>query len=346
MRVRTGLSLICLLCLFVVPASTVPSASGLPIRDMYVLGDSLSDQGNIYFATSVLGPPNGLPVVPAADHYYQGRFSNGEVYAGLLARRLGFTLTPSLAGGHNFAFGGARTDYSVAEVPLGPYPVGTYPWSLDRQRQAFLDSVNPHADPTTLYVVFSGSNDVADILRLGLDPGATIAKTVTGIRNVVLAFKSAGAKNVLVMNLPDLGRVPEIAQFGPVAAGFATALSVAFNTTLDGVLDTVSGVNIIRFDTFGFMTGIALNPSPVGLTNVTTPCYSGFVNPNPSGVECSNPDQYLFWDVEHPTRRLHALLADALFTSVLQCEATGSNKPQGTPGKPPLATCNLDPNGR
>ena len=93
-------------------------------KHMVVLGDSLSDQGNLFFATSDLGQAFLLPPIPAADHYYMGRFSNGENYAGLLAQKLGITLTPSESGGSNYAFGGARTDYNRVEFrPTVPPPL-------------------------------------------------------------------------------------------------------------------------------------------------------------------------------------------------------------------------------
>jgi hypothetical protein len=106
-------------------------------KHMFVLGDSLSDQGNLFFATSDLGLAFNLLPIPAADHYYMGRFSNGENYAGLLAQKLGVTLTPSELGGGNYAFGGSRTDYNRVEyrpgvpppLPNGVYPIGAYPWS-------------------------------------------------------------------------------------------------------------------------------------------------------------------------------------------------------------------------
>jgi phospholipase/lecithinase/hemolysin len=53
---------------------------------------------------------------------------------------------------------------------------------------------------------------------------------------------------------------------------------------------------------------------------VTQPCYTGFVVPDPTATECGDPDQYLFWDAEHPTSRFNALFAEEIFASALQCE--------------------------
>jgi hypothetical protein len=54
----------------------------VPFSTVYLLGDRLSDQGNLFLATSaVAGPANALP---SSDHYYNGRFSNGPIYIDLV----------------------------------------------------------------------------------------------------------------------------------------------------------------------------------------------------------------------------------------------------------------------
>ena len=69
--------------------------------DLYVFGDSLSDVGNLSAAT--------LGFLPGSD-YFDGRYSNGPVYAELLAEKLGLEpLRRSGEGGNNFAYGGAST---------------------------------------------------------------------------------------------------------------------------------------------------------------------------------------------------------------------------------------------
>lgn len=287
---------------------------------LYVLGDSLSDQGNLFAATSALGPGLGLPAQPAPDHYFNGRFSNGPVYPEALARDLGVSITPSLLGGTNFAFGGARTDYNVVEAPPSgeqSFPRAAYPWSLNLERDAFTArAAAAGADPNALYVVFSGSNDVTDILRRRLDPAATISNAVRGIVGAVDAVKAAGAQTVLVPNLPDLGLVPRVTSLEALSPGIsalATRLASQFNAALASALSREAGVRIIQFDTFGFLRNVVANPSRYGFSNATQACFSGFVAPDPNATVCADPDQYVFWDAEHPTTRLHTLLGDQLF---------------------------------
>ena len=326
---RTLRLLVIALALAVAPAFA--DNTTVKFGHLFVLGDSLSDQGNLFFATSELGPPMNLPALPDADHYFMGRFSNGENYAGLLAKKLGLELTPSELGGTNYAFGGARTDYNRVEsdapppLPPGPYPPGAFPWTLDLQREAFLADTARNADPKGLYIVFSGSNDLSDALTAAValhqDPAPRIVKAVQGIRNVIAAYQSAGAQTILVPNIPNLGVVPAVTRFGPVVSGIATALSQQFNAALAAMLTTVTDANIIVFDTYAFLTDLVAHPGNYGLSNVTQPCYSGYVEPDPNATECANPDQYAFWDIEHPTTRFHAILADQLFASVLHCQS-------------------------
>ena len=291
-------------------------------NDIYLLGDSLADQGNLYQA-SLFTTGAGIP---ANDHYFEGRFANGEVYSGLLAQGLGLTLKRSSAGGNNFAYGGARADYNIVEDPgngVG-FPVGLYPWSLNRERAAFeARHVN---NPNALYAVFSGSNDVSDLIgasaRFGLaatkpQSDAAVASTLA----VVDAFKAAGARYVLVPNLPDLGLVPKITSLNAVlgfnVSGLATALTARFNDTLDAALNGVTGVQIIRFDTFSLLGQVYDQPANFGLSNVTGPCYTGFVEPgSPTDTVCANPQSNLFWDAEHPSTAMHAVMANAMLGAI------------------------------
>lgn len=301
------------------------TAAAAPVfSNIYVLGDSLSDQGNLFDATRSL-TGNGLP---ASDHYVDGRFSNGEVYSGLLAQRLGLTLAATSRGGNNFAYGGTRTDYNRVEGPRTPggfdpqdpggFTPGLYPWTLNSQRQAF--AARNIFDPNALYVVFSGSNDIADLLSgraPSASPAAVINGAVQGIVDAILAFKTAGARYILVPDIPDLGVVPVVTVNGPRASAGGTALSGQFNSVLHATLSAISGVKIIGFDTFNFVREIRNRPADFGFTNVTQGCYSGYVDPaKPTDTLCSTPQSYAYFDQEHPTTALHSILADRMFAAV------------------------------
>jgi outer membrane lipase/esterase len=227
-----------------------------------------------------------------------------------------------LTGGNNFAFGGARTTYNVAENFL---PVGLFPWSLNAETAAFASrGIN---DPNGLYIVFSGSNDVGDILSLGLDPASVFSNLLNGIQSSIETFKSAGAHTILIPNVPDLGLTPEALSGGTSQA--ATALSAQYNAMLHALLAAETGVDVIEFDTFGWLQNVVANPAAFGLTNVSSACYSGFIFFDPNATECANPQDYLFWDREHPTAAGQALLARQIL-------ATVSAAPQPVPEPPTM----------
>ena len=207
------------LLLFVVAAGSRAN----PISNIYVIGDSLSDQGNLLGATAVI--PRA-PLLPDPAHYFNGRFSNGPAYTDYLATALGLTLTPSISGGTNFAYGGARTNYNTVEEQepgtSGQLPNGLFPWSLNGEVADFRN--RNFNDPNGLFIVMTGNNDVADMVRFGQSPGTQIPIVVNGILDAVDAMKDAGAQRVLVSNVADIGKTPgfNLHPVPPAAAAAAT----------------------------------------------------------------------------------------------------------------------------
>ncbi|MBI2382413.1 MAG: SGNH/GDSL hydrolase family protein [Gammaproteobacteria bacterium] len=261
-----------------------PQALALPYSHLYVFGDSLSDPGNAQALTG-----GAVPVSPA---YYQGHFSNGLTASERLASYMG-------TGAHNYAIGGARTDNGNI-IPGLP--------GLQYQVNNFLGAPPP-ADPNALFMVWAGGND---FLFGVADPGAAIANAVNNIAGSILALASTGAQRFFVPNLPDLGLTPLARSGGPDAALGATLIAMAFNSALEsalGQLEAGFGLEITRFDTFGFMHQLVADPAAYGLNNVDGQCFS--TNVLTPGEACADASGYLFWDDVHPSAAAHRLLAAA-----------------------------------
>lgn len=244
-------------------------------------GDSLSDSGNI----SLLNP--GFPLAP----YYPGHFSNGPVWIETFSAGLGLSSNPSFGGGTNYALGG-----SVTGTPLSS------PIPLTSQAGLYLTNVSGVADPTALYVIWGGGNDV----RLG-----NVSNSVTNIGSIVAALSAAGAEHFLIANLPNIGLTPEAQAGGPAQVAGATFLSNLHNTNLAAAIptwETTYGINIRELDVWTFLNNVIANPGLYGITNTTGRCYSGTTGVGGPGTVCSNPDEYVFWDGIHPTAAAHEAL--------------------------------------
>lgn len=277
--------------LFLAFASTQASAYSA----MYVFGDSLSDTGNVNIVTG------GVPFPP----YYPGHFSNGPVWVETLAANLGLSANPALGGGTNFAFGGAVTGAPfTSSVPTLTQQVSNY----------YLPGVSGVADPSALYVIWGGGNDV----RSGSP--AVLTASVPNISNIISTLAAAGAQNFLVANLPDIGLTPEAQAAGPATVAGATFLSTNFNTQLAAAtagLRTSLGVNIIDLDVHSFLNNVIANPGAYGFTDTSNPCYVGPTGVGGSGTVCSDPSQHVWWDGVHPTAAAHAALGNFATAAVI-----------------------------
>ena len=133
-------------------------ATAGPFTDLFVFGDSLSDQGNVHHLTGGLVPP-----IEYTDGTNYGRFTNGLNYIDGLAASLGLnSLSSSAPGGvHNYAFGGARTD----SQSVGGFPVPGALSILAQKDRFISDLVGGSADPNALFVVWAGANNLIDIVE-------------------------------------------------------------------------------------------------------------------------------------------------------------------------------------
>ena len=256
----------------VLAAATVVTLAVAPSNaqaytQLVAFGDSLTDSGNI------CPIPFNCPSPP----YLAGRFSNGPTWVELLAADLGLAAAPSGSSGTNHAVGGATTSNILGQVT------------------AYNSAHGGAIDPAALYVLNGGGNDII----LGGDP----ASSANNIGFAVLALINAGAQDILVMNLGDVGATPQ----EPAGQRIPTQ---AFNSVLEANLASLDVfANIIRFDAFASLDAVIASPGANGFTDVTTACWDGV-------TLCSDPDGHLWWDRLHPGSVGHELLAASALASV------------------------------
>ena len=307
----------------------LPSLAGAQVPQfdsLYVFGDSLADNGNIFLQTRAmrLDPPVPPSVTPHRT-YFDGRFSNGYIAFEYLWQRLtgnrldsAHALKPILAnpllqktGAANFAFGGTGTAY------LDQTPGGFYSPGLKGQIELFRLALRGRQPSSrALYVISTGSNDYRiDPFNVPMDP----VEVVGNIEQSIATLYGLGARHVMVVDLPDLGMVP--ANGGDPAA---TALSFYHN----GLLDAAMGRLQAKYPSLHLIP-VRLNPLFQELTAImeahvpaldayapSTPGLSSCLFLNPAA--CSDAPAilfksffgFIFWDVAHPTTEAHRYLAD------------------------------------
>ncbi len=324
---------------------------------MFVLGDSLSDVGNAAGAADFLlslsiSPPtvglcNPVDVLvlprPCDDLFFgKSRVSDGPVAVEHLAVHFGLAeLVPSL---HVLPDGPVTgTVYAVASATAREQGQADLPNQVD---MLLLDhaSVLP-AD--ALYVVIIGGNDAIDALQAALagtpeaaQMSATIVtEAVTAIGTHIERLLDAGARRLVVANVPDLAALPAVradAQAsGDEAAvlAAASALSDSFNTELDARLDAIEGSDqwlsptplvLTRFDLHTALSAAQDAVTAAG-GNVLDACFdSDTYRDSPTAERIFHPDcapvdggvpgfaDFVFWDDIHPTGAVHAAIGAAL----------------------------------
>ncbi|MBD1910813.1 MULTISPECIES: SGNH/GDSL hydrolase family protein [unclassified Leptolyngbya] len=267
---------------FILAISCTPR-SGVTINEIIAFGDSLSDVGQVFQSSGGLYPPD--------PPYFHGRYSNGQVWVEYLASDLDLADNQT----QNFAWGGATTQGG------GDSPVPGL-----RQQVSTFTQAQQRLNPNALYVVWAGANDY-------LQGQTNVSVPVENVMEAIASLSDREARNFLVANLPDLGRLPATRSNGRAAD--LTALTQVHNQRLEQRIQQLKeqqpDLDIVLLDVFSLYNEAIANPDQFGLANVTGTCLSGMRS-------CANPSQFLFWDGIHPSTAGHQLVAEAAYTQLQQ----------------------------
>lgn len=174
---------------------SINSFATTPIKKIVYLGDSLSDDGNLYRYF--------LHVMPKSPPYFDGRFSNGPVWSDLTTKYFSdkYQITAL-----NIATGGANVYY---DNPFG----GHLPLKLSEERDDYLGRTSFQDRSDTLVIIWIGANDYTGGQT---DVEGSTTNVVNEIKKVITdpsdLFKKGlierGVKNFMLFGLPDLSEAP------------------------------------------------------------------------------------------------------------------------------------------
>ncbi len=268
------------------------------INQVFFFGDSLSDSGNASIATVGAQPGSGgyyyrsVPGVP----FQVGEFTNAPtatgptgVWADQFAAKLGLPDQPFLAGGNNFAIASGRTGSNGID-------------GVTDQLGYFSSAIGSVAPGNALYSFWAGANDIAN--------GGNPVTAADNLAQNIVTLSSKGAKSFLWFNLPDLGKTPAAQAPGAPSPDLATAASKLFDQewALDLSQLQSQGIDVVGIDVASEFLQIEADPAAFGFTNTTDPAIS---------MPGANADQYVFFDAEHPTAAVDALVANLAFNDLV-----------------------------
>lgn len=297
--------------------------------DAIFFGDSLTDSGR--FSAAMPSDPMLKLVIDSSDDRIRKFTTNTDnVWAETLANQYGLTAIAndgeSLTG-TNYAIGGAKTKENALTSSIEIE-------SVQNQIQRYLNLSNQQANPNALYSVWVGANDLLAITSPS-SALSVIDQATTSQTQSIQQLANAGAKYILVPNLPDVGVTPLKVAEGETSVAQATFVSQLYNQNLYQKLNQTNA-NVIPLNTFALVREIASNPSLYGIKNTTGRackdnifnrmgkgssasiiCFNTYDEIDPSTgklasdlVEDNANQTYAFADDIHPSGRTHQIVAE------------------------------------
>lgn len=239
------------------------NGSDTPFNKIVFLGDSLSDNGNLYV--------KDIGFMPKSPPYYKGRFANGRVWSEYVADYFQALNIPS----SNFANGGETT---VAHNPFN----GFLPYILEFSIDSYWTSTVFRDRSKTLFSLWIGSNDYLP----GTKADEVESYTDYIIQNIQQKLERLigyGGKNFLIINLPDLSRLPFAKENGN--GENLGALIAAHNKKLAAMVmkiqEQYKNINIHLFDLNSLFVDVLTRTNfynekyHAHITNTTDACWQG-----------------------------------------------------------------------
>jgi len=234
--------------------------------NIVAFGDSLSDNG-------------------PADGYGIARFTNGPVWVEYLANSSHLN-APLL----DLAYGGSTTGTLSPLAIEYHLPKALWYTGLNRQVDTFLTVYN-QVPSSALVTIWSGANDFNV---------NSYTDAVTNIGTAIQKLETAGARNFLILNLPNIGATPQVALLHPSTAAAETAWVQAFNSSLESELADFKKIDptsqFFTLDVYSLHEKAMANPSDYGFRSIFG----------------------LYWiDGMHPSTKAHELIADMAFDELI-----------------------------
>ncbi|XAR66620.1 Triacylglycerol lipase [Bertholletia excelsa] len=317
---------------------------------VFFMGDSLLDNGNnndLPTSAKANYPPYGIDFPDGPTD----RFSNGQNMADVMAKFLGFDISPppfatargDILKGINYASGGAGIRDESGQQPGEAI-------SLNRQLLNHQTTVSRFASVLgnkeaaddylgkCIYIVGMGNNDYLNNYLMTqnyptsriYNPDQFADVLIQQYSQQLTRLYGLGARKIAIFGLSLLGCIPaEIATFGtngPPCVDFINDYVQLFNNRLKPLVDDLNkhlkDAKFIYINVTGIQSGGI--PAESGFTVTNSPCCvvgTGKVLCQQNQVPCRNRSAYVFWDAVHPTEIVNILTVSRAYTAFIPSDA-------------------------
>lgn len=275
-----------------------------------VFGDGLNDMGKWGKITNFKYPP-------AEVGFLESRWTNGKVWVEHFAESLNLPISLE----NNFAMGGATTGlYNINEAlkPALQLDEKTPLLGMLAQVQTYL-ATNPKIEDKTLFVLWAGGHDIGNYLEYG-QPDLAQYPPAGNYKQAIELLVKAGAKNIFVGTMPDMGYSP--GYFGTDKQAKASELCQNLNKGLDEIEKNYqnTAVKFYKFDGAGIFSKVGMNPAQYGIkyTEAYLPMdIINFMKPLektniaiPNKEKGLHPDEFMNWWAVSASAKVHKIIAE------------------------------------
>ncbi|XP_042493784.1 GDSL esterase/lipase At1g71250-like [Macadamia integrifolia] len=315
---------------------------------MFVFGDSLVDNGNNNFLSSI-AKSNYIPY--GIDFYAgpTGRFSNGRTVVDMLGEMLGLPYVPAYAdpttsgakilSGVNYASAAAgileETGYHLGERYILSRQVLNFENTLNQLRTQMDPVYLPQYLAKSIAVMVIGSNDYINNYLLpplystsyNYNPTDYANLLINRYTRQILALYNVGLRKFFLAGIGPLGCIPNQLATGEAPPGrcvaYVNEIVGLFNVRLRSLVDQLNsnhpGAIFVYANTYGALGDTLNNPATYGFSVVDKGCCGlgrnqGQITCLPFSIPCPERNQYIFWDAFHPTQAVNAILARRAFS--------------------------------
>ncbi|KAL5714676.1 hypothetical protein ACHQM5_016605 [Ranunculus cassubicifolius] len=339
---RATFIFIIVLLLFHAESSGVLSAPMVPA--LFVMGDSLVDNGNNNYLNS-LAKANYMPYGIDFTGWPTGRFTNGRTVADFLGEKMGLPYlppyaAPSTAGsrilnGVNYASAAAgildETGQHYGERFSLTQQVLNFENTL-RQLRNLIGNVDQYLAKSIVFMVFGSNDYINNYLMPNLYPTSNYYTPqnfayllLNHYARQLVALYSVGLRKFLIAGVGPLGCIPNQRGNQPPPYTCISRTNEMLGTLNEGLRTLVTVLNANHTDakfvyanTYAGVGDILNHQAAYGFSVWNRGCCgiqgSDAITCLPFSNPCTSRSQYVFWDAFHTTQSTNAVLAERAFS--------------------------------